>query len=210
MQNFHKLPGSCIVVDANPNFRAFMVFALKNMGLSVTECTEFANLPSLLQKNNPSAILIDTSSFGYPALDAQTQIQSLCNASVIHMLGSLDPNLLVDLAKNSATAILLKPFSLERLTHALEKAHTAKTSSDDKKRNQVRAGSIWEELTEREQDVCQFMIKGFSNKQIAIRMNVAADTIKKHRARILEKGNVADLPEMIEIFKDTQHIVECS
>ena len=53
-------------------------------------------------------------------------------------------------------------------------------------------------LTPRELEVCKWMVRGYSNKQIASFDGAAPATIKLHRAHVMEKLGVKTLPELIQ------------
>ena len=51
-----------------------------------------------------------------------------------------------------------------------------------------------EYLTEREIDVLKELVKGFSNKEIADKLNISAHTVISHRKNIIEKTGIRTLP----------------
>jgi FixJ family two-component response regulator len=55
-------------------------------------------------------------------------------------------------------------------------------------------------LTPREMEVCHWMVRGYSNQQIATIDGGASATIKLHRARVMEKMAAATLPELIDML----------
>ncbi len=55
-------------------------------------------------------------------------------------------------------------------------------------------------LTPREMEVCHWMVRGYSNQQIATIDGGASATIKLHRARVMEKMAANTLPELIDML----------
>ena len=55
-------------------------------------------------------------------------------------------------------------------------------------------------LTPREMEVCHWMVRGYSNQQIAQIDGGAPATIKLHRARVMEKMAAHSLPELIDML----------
>ena len=53
------------------------------------------------------------------------------------------------------------------------------------------------QLTEREKEVLQFSIRGYTMNEIASQMFISLDTVKFHRRKIFEKLNVASMTEAI-------------
>ncbi len=57
-------------------------------------------------------------------------------------------------------------------------------------------------LTDREREVLQFSIRGYSIKEIAEKLFVAPDTIKFHRKKMFEKMDVPNISEAIAYARD--------
>ena len=55
-------------------------------------------------------------------------------------------------------------------------------------------------LTPRELEVCHWMVRGYSNQQIATLDGGASATIKLHRARVMDKMNAQTLPDLIDML----------
>jgi FixJ family two-component response regulator len=58
-------------------------------------------------------------------------------------------------------------------------------------------------LTDKEREVCRWMIKGYGNKDIANLNGSAPATVKLHRSRVLEKMGCASLPELMDMAVDS-------
>jgi DNA-binding NarL/FixJ family response regulator len=52
-------------------------------------------------------------------------------------------------------------------------------------------------ITKREQDVFELLIKGKTNKQIAVQLNISDFTVRDHVSSLLRKANVASRMELI-------------
>ena len=59
-------------------------------------------------------------------------------------------------------------------------------------------------LTDKEREVCRWMVKGYGNKEIAALNGSAASTVKLHRSRVLEKMGCVALPDLLELAVDSQ------
>ena len=57
------------------------------------------------------------------------------------------------------------------------------------------------QLSQREREVFDLMVNGWQNRQIAARLGIRADTVKKHRAVICEKFLVEDTAGLIELSR---------
>lgn len=57
-------------------------------------------------------------------------------------------------------------------------------------------------LTKRAIDVCNLLIKGLSNKEMAQKMDITANTVKKHISNILKKTSIKDRLKLILALKN--------
>jgi two-component system response regulator FixJ len=54
-------------------------------------------------------------------------------------------------------------------------------------------------LTAREREVFERLVAGDSNKGIARTLNISARTVEIHRARVMEKLQVKNLPDLVRL-----------
>jgi DNA-binding NarL/FixJ family response regulator len=55
-----------------------------------------------------------------------------------------------------------------------------------------------EGLTNRQKEILKFLVSGMTNKQIAQHFNLSVKTVDAHRANIMEKLNIRDLPGLVK------------
>ncbi|MCO8313157.1 helix-turn-helix transcriptional regulator [Pseudomonas mandelii] len=75
-------------------------------------------------------------------------------------------------------------------------------------RNKPPEPTLWPEtilqfgtkITTREKDVLKLLLSGFSNKEIAGKLSLSAETIKVHRRNIYAKLNIKSQPELFARF----------
>lgn len=116
--------------------------------------------------------------------------------------------------KGGAVDFLMKPVNSEDLIAAVGSAlakHVAAMTEESKARS-IR--SRYRQLTPREREVCGLLVRGLLNKQIGYTLGAAEATIKKHRARVLEKlrvQSVAELVSAVELLKrHSRNEAECT
>lgn len=63
-----------------------------------------------------------------------------------------------------------------------------------------------QELSEREIDVLKMLTKGFSNKEIADKLNISIHTVVSHRKNLIEKTGIKSLPGLT-IYAISQNII---
>jgi FixJ family two-component response regulator len=99
--------------------------------------------------------------------------------------------------REGAFDFLQKPFNdqvlLDRVLEAVQHATQLRTRRGEVLEIQRRLDS----LTQREQDVMSGMVQGRLNKQIAEDLGISMKTVEQHRARVMEKLQVASLAELV-------------
>lgn len=54
-----------------------------------------------------------------------------------------------------------------------------------------------DELTPRQREILLLIAKGFSTKEIAYKLNLSAKTVEAHRAQLMERLNIHDIPSLV-------------
>jgi FixJ family two-component response regulator len=101
--------------------------------------------------------------------------------------------------KGGAADFLTKPFDVENLLDAVERALTKdiKALGDEGQTAEVleRVGR----LTPREMEVFALVVTGMLNKQIAGELGIGEKTVKVHRARVMEKMQAGSVAELVRL-----------
>lgn len=129
-----------------------------------------------------------------------------------------------------ASGYILKQESIPELLQTVELVYSGQTKCSTKMAALV-FGKIaelsrecgqempWEEeLTQREEEILQLIVKGLSNKEIAVRLRVSLYTVKNHVHSVLEKLRVSRRIDVIERLQDFEKdrgvkklsLVDCS
>lgn len=190
--------GHVVVIDDDASVRRSLRAMLERVGYEVSL---YDNAEGFLQ--NPSVpslgvILLDMRMPGMTGVDLQRQLQDVLHpAPIIFMSGDSRPEEIITAMKQGAFDFLLKPFNAQALLAVIQRAidHVQETQRSMSDKEQLR--QQLQRLTPRELEVCKWMVRGYSNKQIASFDGAAPATIKLHRAHVMEKMGVKTLPELI-------------
>jgi DNA-binding CsgD family transcriptional regulator len=109
--------------------------------------------------------------------------------------------------KNGAIDFMIEPLDYNRLLAAVEAAF----AQDRKNRHErVERSSLlrrWNSLTPREQDVFQYTVAGFLNKQAAAELGIAENTVQVHRARVMRKMAADSLADLVRMSTRLESLV---
>jgi len=197
--------GHVYVVDDDPSVRTSLSRMLAYMGFEVEA---HAGAEEFLKNSLPVApavLVLDMRMPGYTGLQLQKDMAKLGrHTPMVFMSGESEPQEIIDALTAGACHFLLKPFNMDDLLRAIYRAMAGDRERLASYRDEVDARLRYELLTPRERDVCQMVIKGLMNKEIAEHFDCSLKTIKVHRARVMEKMGVGSLLELVEAVSQAE------
>jgi FixJ family two-component response regulator len=120
---------------------------------------------------------------------------------IIFLTGHGDIPKSVQALKGGAVDFLTKPVNDEDLLAAIrvaiEKDHTLRQEQTEVSEIRARLST----LTPREREVLEFVVTGKLNKQIACELGTVEQTVKIHRARVMQKMRVQSVAELVRLTK---------
>ena len=193
--------GHVIVIDDDASVRRSLCTMLERAGYDVSlyDCADaFLQNPVV---PSPAVILLDMRMPGTTGIGLQSQLKTLAhNVPVIFVSGDSRPEEIIAAMKQGAVDFLLKPFTAQAMMDVIQRAmrmsHQAVVVAD----KNLKVSERLKRLTPREMEVCHWMVRGYSNQQIATIDGGASATIKLHRARVMEKMAAVTLPELIDML----------
>ena len=193
--------GHVIVIDDDASVRRSLSTILERIGYSVSlyDCADaFLQNPIV---PSPSVILLDMRMPGTTGIGLQSQLKTLAhNVPVIFVSGDSRPEEIITAMKQGAVDFLLKPFSAQAMMDVLERAMCMSHEAVQTNNKNMLVSERLKLLTRREMEICHWMVRGYSNQQIAIIDGGASTTIKLHRARVMFKMDAGTLAQLIEML----------
>jgi two-component system response regulator DegU len=175
---------------------------------------------SAVESSLPDVVMVDIDSPSDGGLKLARQIrQRLPNIGVIVLTSTPDDDQLFQAIKAQAAAYLSKDITADELVNTVKRAakgeHPINESfvSHPKVAEQVLhhfrelplgqgAESFVSPVTSREQEILNYMAKGYLNKQIALALEISEQTVKNHVTSILRKLNAnARTQAVVEAIK---------
>ena len=186
------------VVDDDSLVRSSIEAALAPAGFWVEKFASAAHFLSCITAFNVGCVLVDFRMPGIDGLELQEELKRRNSPlSVIILTGYADVSLAVRAIKNGALDILQKPFHLAELRAqvasgiAISKEKFAQIQAIEEKQAKLNA------LTDRELEVVNLLVVGRTNKEIAESLGLSSRTVEIHRAHVMEKLAVHNLPDLL-------------
>jgi FixJ family two-component response regulator len=167
------------------------------------QTASFESAEAFLAQRDPQApgcLLLDVSLPGLDGLELQRRLADAGPAlPIVFLTGHGDIPMSVQAVKAGALDFLTKPVAAQSLLAAVQEAvgHDARSRqalADTRALRQRFAG-----LTEREREVLAGLAAGKLNKQIADDLGIVEQTVKFHRARIMERVHARTVAELMHL-----------
>ena len=188
------------VVDDDASVRKSVGRLLRTAGLQVevfASADEFlAHPPS----DESACLLLDLKMPGRNGLELQEALVAARKPiPIVFVSGHGDIPASVRAMKGGAVDFLTKPYSVEELLEAVERA-MAKDKRDRREQAQVtELESRARALTPREAEVLRLVVRGLLNKQVAAELGISEKTVKVHRARVMHKMRADSMADLVRM-----------
>jgi len=188
------------VIDDDYSIRKSLRLLLESAGYHIETFSSSEEYLKREVHTGIGCIILDINLEGKNGLELQeVLLRNDYQLPIIFITGIGDIPMSVKAIKKGAVDFLQKPFDQEQLLEvvkeAIDKSMTEKSENDEL--NRIR--TLLATLTERENEVLQYVITGMLNKQIAYELNIAEQTVKLHRGKITEKLGVKSVAELVHI-----------
>lgn len=193
--------GHVIVIDDDASVRRSLCTMLERAGYEVSlyDCADAFLANPVVPK--PSVILLDMRMPGTTGVGLQSQLKTLAqNVPIIFVSGDSRPEEIIAAMKQGAVDFLLKPFTAQAMMDVIQSAMRMSEMALVEVDKNLQVSERLKRLTPREMEVCHWMVRGYSNQQIATIDGGASATIKLHRARVMDKMGANNLPELIDML----------
>ena len=184
-----------LIVDDHPAFRAGLVALLADEGdlQVVDECGDGQTAVELYRRHRPDVALMDLRLPGLSGVEAILAIrQEFPDARVI-VLTTFDADEDIYRAiQSGAKSYLLKDMSKVEIVGAIRAVHAGQDALPEGVAERLAERRRRQDLTSREVEVLQLLVKGRSNKEIASDLSLAEDTVKSHLKTLFAKLEVRD------------------
>jgi FixJ family two-component response regulator len=183
-----KATGTVFLVDDEPELRQALARLLKAEGLDVEGFGSALEFLSRVTEQTTGCLLLDLAMPGLDGLELQERVAATgAKLGIVFLTGHGDIPTSVRAVKAGALDFLTKPVRRDDLLRAVRAAlaHASEQAVADAAMADLRGRHA--QLTPREREVFAHVIAGKLNKVIAADLGTTEQTIKVHRARVMEK-----------------------
>lgn len=193
------------VVDDDPEVLQSLALLLRSHGYTVhAHASGEALLASLDRGSDAGCVVADVRMSGMDGLAVQQAMQARGAVPVVIVTGHADVPLAVRAMREGAVDFIEKPYDPDRLLGAVAGALQAGVRRRAASRVSAEASVRLAQLSLREREVMELLLQGKSNKLVAAALGISVRTAEVHRANLMEKLKVRDLPALVRLSLDAQ------
>jgi DNA-binding NarL/FixJ family response regulator len=161
----------------------------------------------LARSLRPDIAVLDIAMPRLNGLEATREIRACCPATEVVILSMHEgEDYLREALRAGAAGYVLKRAAAKELVGAIQAVRRGESYLDpaltrtlisDYVRQVDRSDTPADALTERELEVLSLVAEGFTNRQIALKLNISIKTVQTHRANLMDKLNLHDRTELV-------------
>jgi len=161
----------------------------------------------LVRRLQPDVVVMDIAMPGLNGLDAAQEIEQLPGRARVVILSMHDDPVLIRRALDCGVrGYLLKSSISEELPSAIRNAFDGRLFLSESIRGDgeliddaVVSEDAFHRLTPRERQVLQLVAEGRTNRAVAETLGISTKTVEKHRASLMSKLGVHDVPGLVRL-----------
>jgi DNA-binding NarL/FixJ family response regulator len=199
-----------LVVDDEPNLLMAIAAVLRDQGFEVTTARNGKDALLQIAKSLPDLIVSDVR---MPVMDGYRLARQLRSAPhtklipIVFLTAKDETEDRIEGFRAGVDVYLTKPFEpdeliavVQNILSRVERTRTAITTLVGNEEPEARIFVRDEELTDAEWRIAELVARGFSNKEIAVELNLSARTVENHVSRILAKKNFSNRVEIARLI----------
>jgi FixJ family two-component response regulator len=188
------------VVDDAEETRAGLTRLLGVAGYRVRAFASATRFFAEHDSEAPGCLLLEN---GMPDMSG-LEVQRLLNRSeitrpIIFLTGHGDVQTSVQAMKQGAVDFLTKPIDEVRLLAAINQALQLDLAARHKRAICLNIKQRLRTLTPRQREIMDQIVRGRTNKRIALDLGIVEKTVKIHRCRVMLKMKVRTVPELVQM-----------
>jgi FixJ family two-component response regulator len=188
------------LVDDDLGVRRSLSRVLREAGFDVQAYESAEAFLARPDATSRGCLVLDVSMPGLNGLDLQSRLlQARESMPIVFLTGHGDIPMSVRAIKAGAADFLTKPVASEALLAAVRAALDQNAAARQADAQAAELARRFASLTAREREVLAALVAGKLNKQIADDLGVVEQTVKFHRARIMERMQARTVAELMHM-----------
>lgn len=188
------------IIDEDPAFKSNLSWQLESIGFATKTFSFLETFFNFYREDIPGCLIIDTRSTGSLGVEFLGILRKKgIHLSVIFLSAKPDTSTAVKAIKLGAMDFLNKTIDTTTLVNSINQALRTNITHRLFEEGLHRAHTLYAQLTTREKEVFQYILRGLTNKAMAAALDITLKTIEAHRANIMNKMQANSLSELVTL-----------
>ena len=193
------------LVDDDEAVRHALTIYLENVNLDVESFDSAEQFLDNINEDTRGVLVLDQRMDGMSGLDLQKVLNERSIVlPIVFITGHSDVATSVRAMKAGAVDFIEKPFRNEQLLNSVRNALQREQQVHGIQAARSETCKKYESLTQREQEVMKYVVRGMANSKLAEKLGVSPRTIEVHRSRVMQKMQAASLPELVRMAEQME------
>jgi len=190
------------IIDDDAAVRDSLRLLLDLHGYAPATYASAEDFLAVVSPDTTGCVLADMRMPGMSGLELQTALQSRhIGLPVVVITAHGDVAAARTSFKNGALDFLEKPVDTQQLLAAVNAALDRDVQRRAESDVTLQKEALMRRLTEREREVLSHVLAGRQNREIGQVLGISARTAEAHKARLMAKLNVPNLPELVRLMQ---------
>lgn len=188
------------VVDDDEDVRDSLQWLLESVELQVQSYASAQAFLDAYPQGQSGCVLMDVRMPGMSGLGAQQKLPEYeIDIPLIMISAHGNVDMAVTAMTQGAQTFLEKPFNDQTLLDHVQKALAQDLAQKGARDRKQQHRTLFNNLTKREKQVFERVVRGLSNQEIADDLTVNRKTVEGHRANMMAKMEAGSLAELIQM-----------
>lgn len=191
------------LVEDDASVRDSLQRGLEYLGYRVQVFTDaFGFLAAQVDPDSPAVLVADMQMPGMSGVELQSEVQARHpGMPVIFISGESTVPQSIQAMKQGAVDFLLKPFELQDLVEAIDRAIRQHIESIRIGGKRALLADSLAKLTPRERETFDLLSRGFGNRELMTALSISLPTAKQYKSEVKKKLGVSSAAELIELSR---------
>ena len=188
------------IIDDDTSARRGLTRLVRAAGMNAASFSSAKEFLDSQERAGPGCIVLDVRMPEMTGPELQCELDKTeYRMPIIFLSAHGDVPTVAQAMKKGAVDFLTKPVDRDDLLSAIEASLARDSENRAALADSERAEKQIQALTPREHEIMTYVISGRLNKQIAAELNIAEDTVKIHRGRVMHKLNLESVAELVRL-----------
>ena len=191
------------IVDDDPDLRQLLSRLVNSVDLETRTYASAAEFLNTVENTGAGCLLLDVRMPRMSGLELHNKVKKLnITWPVIFITGHGDVSMAVRSMRNQAFDFIEKPFQNQMLLDRIQEAVVYSETHYELECENSSKHEALNQLTNREREVLDLVVKGETNKIIAYKLSISIKTVEVHRSNAMQKVDANSLAQLIELYQN--------